>query len=158
MLSKPHSRTPYFFPTCITLIFVAAGLGCGERRAGLAPVTGRVTLDGQPLADALVKFTYAGETATVSMGRTDSDGRYEMEATRTATGAHIGTNKVEISTYDIHDNQGKLSVAKERVPAKYNSATELTAEVKDENNVIDFSLSTAGAKIDVKSERLAVVQ
>src|SRR5687767_8346718 len=88
--------------------------GCGGSRSDLAPVRGTVKLDGQPLADALVEFIPQGEKGVVSLGRTDSNGNYDMMATRTAVGASRGVNKVRITTYDILDLGGKQKVVKER--------------------------------------------
>ena len=62
--------------------------GCGETACGIAgivaTVTGTVTLDGQPLAAAMVRFQPASGGAP-SAGTTDSSGRYELRHTRSAS-------------------------------------------------------------------------
>ncbi|HMC10301.1 MAG TPA: carboxypeptidase regulatory-like domain-containing protein [Pirellulaceae bacterium] len=132
--------------------------GCGGTRGDLARVRGNVKLDGQPLADALVEFIPQGEKGVVSMGRTDSSGNYDVMATRTAAGASRGVNKVRITTYEILDLGGKQKVVKERVPTKYNSATELTVTVEPRSNTLNFDLSTAGGKVEKASESPARIQ
>jgi hypothetical protein len=132
--------------------------GCGGSRDDLARVRGTVKLDGQPLADALVEYVPQGEKGIVSMGRTNASGNYDVMATRTAAGASVGVNKVRITTYEILDEGGKQRVVKERVPTKYNSATELTVTVKPGGNKFDFDLSSAGGKIEKTSESPSRIQ
>jgi hypothetical protein len=132
--------------------------GCGTRE-GLVEASGKVTLDGQPLADALVEFIPQGATGVVSMGRTDRDGNYYMMASRTAKGASVGVNKVRITTYEILDLQGKQQMVPERVPTKYNSETVLSVTVAETGmNQFNFDLSTTGAKIDSVPESPLVIQ
>ena len=133
-------------------------LGCGGGRSDLAAVSGTVKLDGQPLIEALVEFVPQGTQGVVSLGRTDSSGNYYMMATRSAKGASRGENKVRITTFEILDEGGKQKVVRERVPTKYNSATELTVTVKPGSNRLDFDLSTAGGKIEKANESPARIQ
>jgi hypothetical protein len=132
--------------------------GCGESRGDLARVRGTVKLDGQPLAEALVEYIPQGEKGVVALGRTDKSGNYDMMATRTAAGASVGVNKVRITTYEILDESGKQRVVKERVPTKYNSATELMVTVKGGSNKFDFDLNTAGGTVEKKSESPSRIQ
>jgi hypothetical protein len=140
------------------LAVVLALAGCGGSRGDLAPVKGTVKLDGQPLADALVEFVPHGTQGVVSLGRTDAGGNYTMMATRSAVGASRGENKVRITTFEILDEGGKQKVVRERVPTKYNSATELTVTVKPGGNKFDFDLSTAGGRIEKMSESPSRIQ
>ncbi len=70
-------------------------LGCGGGAANdsveTAPVSGTVTMDGQPLAGAEVNFT---TDKFASSGTTDAEGKFELP-----TGAAIGENKVFISKW-----------------------------------------------------------
>jgi hypothetical protein len=70
----------------------------------LAPVSGRVTLDGQPLAGAVVTFQpktgrdSTADVATGSVGRTDEEGRYTLRLIRPDKhGAVVGEHSVTIS-------------------------------------------------------------
>lgn len=57
-----------FWITCAVVAFV----GCG--RSDLGQVTGRVTLDGEPLAGAFVEFVPTGGEGSSSSGRTNERG------------------------------------------------------------------------------------
>jgi hypothetical protein len=127
--------------------------GCGGTRSDLADVTGTVKLDGQPLADAQVEFVPQGGQGVVSLGRTDSSGHYYQMASRSARGASVGVNQVRITTYEILDQGGKQVPVPERIPTKYNSATELSVTVQPGSNKFDFDLSTAGGKVKQASLR-----
>ena len=140
------------------LVWALLASGCSGGRSDLAAVTGRVTLDGQPLAEALVEFLPQHPNGVVSLGRTDSSGHYSLMATRTATGASIGENKVRITTFEILDEGGKQRVVKEKVPTKYNSATELAVTVKPRGNKFDFDLKSEGGKIETIRERPSLIQ
>ena len=107
-------------------------VGCGEGDPPLAPVSGVVTLDGKPLADATVEFV--AESGWGSMGKTDDSGRYELLYRGREKGATTGQHKVRIST-KIEQNPDSANPVvqkgrKESVPAKYNTATTLEAKVE----------------------------
>ena len=100
----------------------------------MAPVHGRVTLDGQPLPHTSVVFQTPGESP--SSGFTDQNGNYELIYKRGVKGAPVGTYKVTIlqSTQRVPGPQ--------RVPARYNQESELEREVKPGDNDINFDLTT----------------
>lgn len=125
------------FVACLSLV------GCGSAE-GLGQVTGVVKLDGEPLVDASVEFTPLDGKGLTSYGRTDKSGYYYMMATRMDKGAAVGRNKVKISTYEVIDNSHSVA---ERVPTKYNSASELEVDVKSASNTFDFDLLTAGGRV-----------
>jgi hypothetical protein len=143
---------------CWGVAIAAVFAGCGESRGDLAPVTGNVKLDGQPLPGALIQFVPLEGKGVVSTGRTDDSGNYEMMATRTAMGASRGENEVRITTFEIEDQGGKQKVIRERVPTKYNSASELKVTVKPGRNKLDFDLQTEGGKVEQKKVGPAQLQ
>src|SRR5689334_17856796 len=116
-----------------TFVLSLSVIGCGPAD-GLATVVGQVTLDGEPLPDAYVQFTCSGANAGVSTGRTSSSGKYSLEFSRNEVGARIGPSKVAITTFDLDGMHGGVKRIPEKVPAKYNTKTELTAEVKPGSN------------------------
>ena len=91
-----------------SLLVVLAALstvGCQGRSYDVAEVSGRVTLDGKPLADAQVMFQPVATSdkntspGPGSWGKTDSDGRYRLEIVEPAEpGAVVGTHRVTITT------------------------------------------------------------
>ncbi|MEQ8634245.1 hypothetical protein [Gimesia maris] len=108
-------------------------------------VTGTVTLDGAPLEEALVQFQ--PESGRISSGTTDAEGKYELDYTGTLKGAKIGTHKVSITTFkapeeNLETKEAQKQLPKEKVPAKYNKDTTLTAEVNAGENTIDFDLQS----------------
>jgi hypothetical protein len=140
------SRTGFPLLLAIGLLVYA---GCDAGDPNLGTVTGKITLDGEPLADALVEFVPTGGAGSVSYGRTDANGEYEMEFARDTVGASIGENEIRITTGDVAlDDAGKEVRVPEKVPARYNVNTELTREVTSGRNRIDLELTSEGEIAD----------
>ncbi|MCC6507921.1 MAG: carboxypeptidase regulatory-like domain-containing protein [Pirellulaceae bacterium] len=120
--------------TCLSM------LGCsGPEHPDVGRVSGKVTLDGQPLAEATVMFQPS--TGRASMATTDSDGNYTLSYIDQVSGAIIGSHKVIIRT-EIPGEDGQPPVAKEKLPKKYHDRSELTADVKAGSNTFDFELAS----------------
>ena len=100
---------------CSCLIGV---VGCGRA----VPVSGRVTLDGQPLADATVTFIPDKETGGPGgEAKTDASGNFTLhELSTNSAGIRAGKYKVSISatSSDVGDSSKPKDV-KDRVPAVY---------------------------------------
>ena len=115
--------------------------GCTPKPKGLpdlAPVTGTVTMDGQPLPGASISFvSEAG--AQASFGGTNETGKYELRYSGPHRGATIGPNTVQISTAT---NNPVGPDWKDPIPEKYNKKTELKVEVKPGQNTFDFDLKS----------------
>jgi len=136
-----------FIPAC--LLFFAAGCG-GNKPYDVVPVSGIVTLDGQPVAEARVEFQpiSAGgmEVGPDAVGVTDAQGRYTLTTTFDESGATVGENRVRISTHKLKENpnnpDGKMiEVAPETIPPRYNTRSELTFTVPaGGTDKADFSL------------------
>lgn len=138
-------------------------LGCADHnrtdysQLGLVQVSGRVTLDGQPLPSAVV--TFESEDGQFSYGLTNSEGEFSLRLDSEMTGVTPGKKVVRISTTRKilglntgdsgqgegeggEDNAGKLSPAhiEEKVPAKYNKNSELIVEVSSSQRRFEFNL------------------
>lgn len=107
----------------------------------LADVSGVVTLDGAPLDGATVTFQPLpgeGEDAdnhvSASVGLTDNEGRYTLMYVKDAAGAALGRHQVTISA--------PMSNGRERLPRRYNSASELIFEVQSGSNEKNFELAS----------------
>ncbi|MEX2308070.1 MAG: carboxypeptidase-like regulatory domain-containing protein [Pirellulales bacterium] len=110
--------------------------GCREGGPEIAPVSGRVTLDGRPLVNADVSFQPDG-AQRASGGRTDADGRYQLMYKRGQEGAIVGEHTVRIWV------SREIVANPPHIPARYDTESELRREVKaGENNVFDFDLKT----------------
>ena len=113
--------------------------GCSSSKVAVAKVRGTVTLDGQPLRDAEVRFQPAN--GRPSFGRTGADGSYQLLYTVSRAGAVVGPCDVTISTA-IENDSGR--VAPERVPSRYFEPGALSVEVKPRGNVHNFDLTSSG--------------
>jgi hypothetical protein len=138
-------------PRTVCVVLLAAGLsGCGGAAGGVA-VTGTVTLDEQPLADAVVTFYPEGETAGLGgAARTGADGRYTLTAAR-GGGLPPGEYTVVISRPLRPDGTPPPpnvppieSDARETLPATYSSrdASTLKRTVSKDTKSYDFPLRT----------------
>src|SRR5262245_46426761 len=114
------------------------GFGCGSVSEGI--VQGPVTLDGVPVATGAVTFVpMDGETATA--GAMIKDGKF------TAT-VPVGRKKVVLSApkvvgqkklYPTADSP-VMDVTEEKLPARYNTRTELELDVKPGVNPVAYEL------------------
>lgn len=118
---------------CGTLLLVVTS--CGQGGPEVAPVKGRVTLDGRPLAMADITFQPASGDRP-STARTDADGLYELMYKRGLVGARTGEHTVRI------DFSTNIVAKPPNVPARYNTASELHRDVKSGENQFDFELTT----------------
>lgn len=142
---------------CCMLCLSVAGCGGGD----LGEVSGKVTMDGKPLPDALVTFVpmEGGRAAT---GVSDANGNYKLIYID-RDGALIGKHKVTVTTVQkpapvnsqIRSDDPEYAkmmaskasdynnaTVKEPIPARYNSNTELVKEVTSGDNVIDLPLES----------------
>jgi len=85
---------------CLAVSGIVALSGCG-RKSNVVPVAGRVTLDGQPLANVAINFapqTGGLDGAYASYGKTDADGRYALKLVDNGQrGAMVGKNRVTLN-------------------------------------------------------------
>ncbi len=133
--------------TVLTLILV---IGCGSA-ARTVPVSGVVTLDGKPLANAHVAFQpeAAKGSANPGMGSfamTGPDGSYTLHTADTdQPGAVVGTHRVEINLKVEADDRPNVGrPPPKNLPAKYNRQSELQFKVEPGG--------TTAANFDLKSQ------
>ena len=143
---------------CALLMLAVPGCGQGGRSAdqpALVPVSGTVTLDGEPAPGVGVMFFPVGATrGATCYANTDQAGRYELLAGGAEQkGAPVGEYKVTCSKYVMPDGtpftsdgseSPEMAGAKEAFPAKYSQqdTTELKATVPEGGGTIDFDLTT----------------
>ena len=132
-------------------------LGCGTDPLGgveLGQVTGKVTLDGKPLAGAQVTFKPAQGKSSTCL--TDTEGNYTLRYITGYDGAIVGSHKVEIRKVEsVQTGEGEKAQTNERqvVPKMYNSKTTLSAEVKPGSNQFDFDLKAGPAPSESSQSR-----
>ena len=124
---------------CGCLLFV----GCGTD-GDLAGVSGQVTLDGEPLVGASIEFIPTSNYGEPSSAVTDERGRYQLMRTFRQRGARPGEYLVVICTAGptAGGTCTDEDATTERVPACYNTQTELVQTVEPGKNKFDFELVT----------------
>jgi hypothetical protein len=139
---------------------------CGRSRPPVAPVSGRITLDGRPVTTGVVFFyPAAGRMAT---GQIDADGRYRLGTFTPTDGALLGSHQVVIESRTVEQTFAQPPPAAAELPAEApeavrremeagmllrekvtwivpehyaaESTTPLRADVKPGRNSIDFDL------------------
>lgn len=145
------------------LLYVALGLvlcaGCGSK---LGSVSGKVQLDGKPLPNAIVTFMPVGGGSSGS-ATTDAEGNYKLNSVA-ADGLEPGKYKVAITSaqagkavaeeIDMNSPEylamssgvgmesAKSKAPKEKIPARYNSATVLQEDVPAGPITLNFELKS----------------
>ena len=126
----------------ICLLFLTALLtGCGG--PPLQVVKGKVTLDGEPLADASVMFQSEDES-TFAMADTNASGDFELLQDENTAGLPAGKYLVTISTFvpPNEDADPPDPGKPERVPERYNINSDLFREVTSGDNAFEFKLES----------------
>jgi hypothetical protein len=134
---------------CLSVSLLAAivvSVGC-SRLPELAPVSGRVTLDGKPLEFGGVMFQpERGPASTAAIG---NDGRFTLTWQRKSAGAVIGLNRVAVTAYES-DRPGyqppplspgeEPRIGKSVVPERYTSISESGLEIDVQLGMDDVEL------------------
>jgi hypothetical protein len=140
-------------PTCIlsiALCALTAATGC--RRSDTVSASGHVTLDGAALPTGTIAMIPSDKNAGPSVGCEIVEGRYSIPAAR---GPLRGAKyRVEIRSVDPASGStkdplsGTYPVFRDRVPAAYNAASQLTLSVPDDaaNLEQDFNLDSRARK------------
>jgi len=141
-------KTPFkTLPLALAASLGALAAGCGAKPAyDLAPVSGIVTLDGQPVPGASVGFQPQGKVTNPgpgSVAKCDTSGRYELKTIRNEPGAVIGPHAVRIHSPKTISAGDSGPPQRELFPIRYNLQTELTFTVpEDGTSTADFKLTT----------------
>jgi hypothetical protein len=126
----------------LTFALIFPGLsGCG----GTATVSGQVTVDGEPLKNGVISYVPAddsGAPATTAI----QDGKYELQMVPGKKFVQISAPGAvrKVREYNAPDAP-EIVITDERLPARYNSATDLVLEVKAGINTKDWDLDTKKA-------------
>jgi hypothetical protein len=134
----------------LILALAAAGCGAPDDELPRQAVSGRITLDGKPLERGMISFAPlgGGGASPVSVGAVIREGSYSIAR---AGGPVPGSYRVAIiseggapEAADAAPGPGELkSARKEPIPARYNAATTLKADVvKGGSNTFDYELTS----------------
>jgi hypothetical protein len=117
-------------------------VGCSSQPYKVAPVSGKVTLDGKPLK-AWVHFAPMGSKENpnpgpTSHGQSDAQGNYELSIDPEHRGSVVGKSRVYIRSANPAESEGAQQrdaggprLPKDKVPRKYNEETTLTFTVPE---------------------------
>lgn len=121
----------------IGMVFFA---GCGSSGPETAPVSGRITFGGKPVAEGSIKF-WSTNNGTLAVGQLGANGNYELTTHPDKKGATLGVHRVTIRSVRTI-GQGRDEKLQWLAPPRYDDrqTTELTAEVKSGPNIINFDL------------------
>lgn len=143
---------------CVLWIGLLAALAAGcSSDWDITRVSGRVTMDGEPLVDASVIFQPMakadkdGQAGTGSYGRTDNDGRYSLITVfGDKPGAVVGTHKVLISTEGSSDASARSDDNRrpsgETVPLRYRDGSQKFEVPPSGTDQANFDLTTLAAE------------
>ena len=109
-------------------------LGCGvSDQPPLGRVTGKVTLDGQPLVGVIVNFQ--PETGRAATAETDASGNYDLIYIYGTNGTKVGKNTVSFRWPDGVEG-------KQPLPKAYTGATNQVVDIKAGRNKLDWELKS----------------
>jgi hypothetical protein len=128
-------------------------LGCGTEVPKIVPVSGVVTLDSKPLANATVTFSPTAKPGEVnagdgSSGKTNDKGEYTLTTSRGQPGAQVGKHRVGVSLLvqqagESDERRRGGPPLENKVPARYSENSQLTFEVTAAGpNRADFALTS----------------
>ena len=144
-MNQRSARILLFVWTAVIVSAVAAGCGKSDGPQ-VIPVTGTVTRNGKPVANAFLNFKPV--QGRPSWAITDARGKYALEYDATTKGAVIGKHTVWV-TQPISaaegmgpEDQPKISADLSSILEKYGKedSTPLKVEVKVDRPVIDLQL------------------
>ncbi|MEW4452879.1 carboxypeptidase-like regulatory domain-containing protein [Bremerella sp. JC817] len=82
--------------SCLVLVAAIGFAGCGAHDGpALAPVSGKITVDGQPLVGATMEF-YPQQVGAPSYGRSNEDGEFTLRYSNGQMGAVPGEHRVNV--------------------------------------------------------------
>jgi hypothetical protein len=140
------TRPWYVFCTCAFGLFLLAGCGSGK-----SSVEGTVTFDGAPVDGGAIIFRPEGAAKESQLGGAQIlEGKYVIDS---AKGLPPGKYRVEIlwkkktgkQIPNKSDAGTTVEETKQVIPTRYNSATELSADIKSgSNSAVNFDLKSGG--------------
>ena len=144
---------PARYVACSLLLLLVTLPACGPRGPHMVPVSGTVTMDGKPVAEAAVMFIpqFPGRPG---VGRTDAAGKFQLTTVKANDGVLAGKYKVTVTlqkvTGFVADKDGLSGgVAPEGireewiVPQRYSNpeTSGLTAEVREGMQPVTLALT-----------------
>jgi hypothetical protein len=142
------------FPTVAMVLVAAIAAGCKPAGPDVHPVTGTLTIGGQPAQNVQIALYPADGSAQMATGRVDASGRFALvTGNKGAKGAMAGKYKVVLTPYEESSMEADAArytsgKGKSPTPPKASFPKEYLApdsspkevEVKPGPNTIDLAL------------------
>lgn len=127
-----------------TVFVICLGAWGCNRGPTMVAVEGVVTLDSQPIKEGIIRFVPKNSAAGNPGEAIIKDGKYSVSVVATEHAVEIRAPRpIPNAPARAVAGPGAEGVAmEESVPAKFNDATELKADVSATSNKHDFALST----------------
>lgn len=119
------------------LAMIVASAGCGQSGPVRAPIQGKVTVGGQPLAGGRILFTPVAPNQGPAASARIEAGQYKIDA---KDGPVVGSNRVEVEAdlklgFALDDEaafakRGGRPLPPNPIPPAFNSQSTLTADVE----------------------------
>lgn len=151
--SRTSASRRFFVATLSFVLATSVGCSGSSDQPELGLVSGTVTLNGSPLSGVAV--TFRPDDGRPAVGKTDSEGNYQLTYIRDTLGCKIGHNRVEIGNSEesgeVNEQEGEQEGDNVRqdpkkraneIPARYNVRSELEADVKVGENKFNFDLKS----------------
>jgi hypothetical protein len=130
----------------VLLTLLCAIVGCSSGGLG-AEVSGKVTLDGEPIGPGVVIFAPSGGGENPATGAIQTDGSYFLKTSR-EEGLRPGKYQVALQIHEIPTDlvpgQRDMRPAKSRIPTKYTDvkSSGLEYDVVSGSNTIDLEMTS----------------
>lgn len=131
----------------VMAMFLAVGVasamaGCGDGRPQRVPVSGKVLIDGAPLAYGFIRLT--PENARPATGQIGPDGRFTLKTFEDGDGAVPGTHPVTIAAGEpLSETQMKWHAPKKYADPR---TSELTVTIDGPTDSLVIELTWAGGR------------
>lgn len=154
MLNLAGRLDGWWLTLCCFSLGCTTGVKTDYGQLDLVHVSGKVMLDDKPLAGAVVEFV--AENGSYSFGVTDTLGNYRLMFNSEKSGVTQGPKIVRIRTGAGLDEEssapleGEVALAasrRERVPACYNTRSQLMVTVTGRSQKINFDLKSDGSAV-----------
>lgn len=145
-------KRAFTLPCALALAGALVTVGCGTEkveRPETVPVSGTIMYNGEPVGSANVIFRHKDGQSS-SYGKTDAQGRFQLQTFEANDGARPGEYVVSVQKYEItkpelpeeHPDYVPPPPPKPLVPEKYMDpkTSGLTANVQDAENNFNFDL------------------
>lgn len=142
ILQRHHIKRTLF--ACALTICLSLGCSGGEGPR-LGAVTGKITMNGDPVPGLNVTFIPVGK-GSPSYGGTDEKGVYRLMFNQQRNGAQLGKHNVVIENREPEtDDSGNqiLSGVVVAIPQKYSQPGTLSTEVRPGQNEVNFALDAS---------------